>query len=151
MPLKAFAEALEPCGFDKKAFVACYGMAESVLAVSFAPLDLGLSVDHVDQHIMTMTGEAVPVDPMAGNVASYADCGMLLPGFEFSIRDDQNNEVGQRQCGEIYLKGPSIMSGYFKDEVATRAVLDMTQNDLRWSGQGQTLQSRGYYPKPLHG
>jgi len=123
LPLKEFAEALAPCGFDPKAFVACYGMAECVLAVSFAPLDLGLSVDYVDQDIMTSTGKAVPVDPSAGNVASYADCGVLLPGFELSIRDDQNNEVGPRQCGEIFLRGPSVMSGYFQDESSTQAVL----------------------------
>jgi fatty-acyl-CoA synthase len=123
LPLKDFAEALAPCGFDEKAFVACYGMAECVLAVSFAPLDLGLGVDYVDQDIMTTTGKAVPVDPDAGNVASYADCGVLLPGFELSIRDDQNNEVGPRQCGEIFLRGPSVMSGYFQDESSTRAVL----------------------------
>ena len=123
-PLQDFADALAPCGFDQKAFVACYGMAECVLAVSFAPLDLGLSVDHVDQDIMTSTGEAVPVDPQAGNVASYADCGVLLPGFELSIRDDENNELAPRQCGEIYLKGASVMSGYFQDKTSTKAVLD---------------------------
>lgn len=123
LPLKEFAEALAPCGFDPKAFVACYGMAECVLAVSFAPLDLGLSVDYVDQDIMTTTGRAVPVDPTVGNVASYADCGVLLPGFELSIRDDQNNQVGPRQCGEIFLRGPSVMSGYFQDKSSTQAVL----------------------------
>ena len=122
-PLQEFSDALAPCGFDQKAFVACYGMAECVLAVSFAPLDLGLSVDYVDQDIMTRTGKAVPVEPSVGKVASYADCGVLLPGFELSIRDDQNNEVAPRQCGEIYLKGSSVMSGYFQDETSTRAVL----------------------------
>lgn len=124
LPLKMFAETLAPCGFDAKAFVACYGMAECVLAVSFAPLNLGLSIDHVDQDVMTFTGEAIPLEPSAANVAAYADCGIPLPGFEFAIRDDQGNEVSERQCGEIYLKGPSVMSGYFKDEEATRAVLD---------------------------
>ena len=95
-----------------------------MLAVSFAPLNLGLSVDYVDQHIMTTTGEAVPANPALDNAASYADCGICLPGFEFSIRDDHNNEVDQRQCGEIFLKGPSIMSGYFQNDCATKAVLD---------------------------
>ena len=33
-------------------------------------------------------------------------------------------QVAERQCGEIYLKGPSVMSGYFQDEEATLAVLD---------------------------
>jgi fatty-acyl-CoA synthase len=105
VPLQQFAEALEPCGFDQKAFVACYGMAECVLAVSFAPLDLGLSVDHVDQDIMTNSGKAVPAEPGSGNIASYADCGLLLPGFEFSIRDDSNNELPERECHERIFPG----------------------------------------------
>ncbi len=124
VPLQAFAEALAPCGFDSKAFVACYGMAECVLAVSFAPLDLGLMVDHVDQEIMSTTGEARPVGPDAHNVATYADCGILLPGFEISVQDDHGNEVPERQCGEILLKGASVMSGYFQDKESTLAVLN---------------------------
>jgi fatty-acyl-CoA synthase len=124
LPLEAFAKALEPCGFDPKGFVACYGMAECVLAVSFAPLNLGLSVDYVDQDHMSDSGRAVPVSADAKNVASYVDCGAILPGFEFSIRDDDGKEVDERQCGEIYLRGASVMSGYFQDAESTRAVLN---------------------------
>lgn len=123
IPLRAFAEALAPCNFDPNAFVACYGMAECVLAVSFAPLDLGLSVDYVDQAVMSGSGEAKPVNPDHNNVAAYVDCGPVLPGFEFCIRDEQGNEVSERQCGEIMLRGPSVMSGYFRDEESSRAVL----------------------------
>ena len=123
VPLRAFAEALAPCNFDPKAFVACYGMAECVLAVSFAPLDVGLTVDYVDQEVMSDKGQALPAETGATNVAAYVDCGPVLPGFEFSIRDENGNEVEERQCGEIMLKGPSVMSGYFRDEEATRDVL----------------------------
>ena len=123
VPLQAFAEALAPCGFNPNAFVACYGMAECVLAISFAPLDLGLSVDYVDQEVMSTSGKALPVALNSANVAAYVDCGPMLPGFEYSIRDENGNEADERQCGEILLKGPSVMSGYFRDEETTRAVL----------------------------
>ena len=124
LPLQEFAQALAPCGFNEKAFVACYGMAECVLAVSFAPLDLGLSIDYVDQGEMAASGKAVPLDPSLGHAAAYADCGIVLPGFGISIRDESHDDVGERQCGEIYLKGPSVMSGYFQDPQSTQAVLD---------------------------
>jgi len=132
IPLKAFAEALAPCNFDEKAFVACYGMAECVLATSFAPLDLGLSVDSVDQGIMMSSGEARPVNRDAVNAVDYADCGILLPGFEMKIIDTDGKEVPERQCGEILLKGPSVMSGYFMDSESTQAVL----SDDGWLSTG---------------
>jgi fatty-acyl-CoA synthase len=34
--LRAFADKFAPSGFSEKAFVPCYGMAESTLAISFS-------------------------------------------------------------------------------------------------------------------
>ena len=121
--LQEFAEILEPCGFDQKSFVACYGMAECVLAISFAPLGEGLKIDVVDRNLMAETGEARVSNGDALGTSDYVDCGKLLPGFEFSIRDDNDVELSNRHCGHIYLKGPSVMRGYFEDEESTAAVL----------------------------
>lgn len=122
-PLVEFANILEPCGFDQKAYVACYGMAECVLATSFAPLGEGLNVDVVDRKIMADSGEARPSDGDAMSVSEYVDCGKLLPGFEFAILDDDGVEMGNRHCGHVYLKGPSVMRGYFHDQKSTAEVL----------------------------
>ena len=122
-PLLEFANILKPSGFDQKAFVACYGMAECVLATSVAPLGKGLNVDVVDRKIMADTGEARPSEGDAMSTSAYVDCGKLLPGFEFSILDDDGNEMANRHCGHIHLKGPSVMRGYFLDEKSTSEVL----------------------------
>jgi fatty-acyl-CoA synthase len=122
-PLEQFADILQPSGFDRRAFVACYGMAECVLATSFAPLGEGLNVDVVDKKLMAETGEAQPSNGNAISTSAYVDCGKLLPGFEFSILDDDGVELGNRQCGHIYLKGPSVMRGYFHDRQSTAEVL----------------------------
>ena len=122
-PLQEFADILQPSGFDQDAFVACYGMAECVLATSFAPLGEGLNVDVVDKNLMAETGEARPSNGDAISTSAYVDCGKLLPGFEFAILDDNGVELGDRHCGHIHLKGPSVMRGYFKDEKSTDEVL----------------------------
>ena len=122
-PLQEFADILEPSGFDEKAFVACYGMAECVLATSFAPLGEGLNVDVVDRKVMADHGEARPSSGDAISTSAYVDCGKLLPGFEFCILDDNGVEMANRHCGHIYLKGPSVMRGYFHDEKSTAEVL----------------------------
>jgi len=131
-PLEEFAAILQPSGFDRNAFVACYGMAECVLATSFAPLGEGLSVDVVDRKLMAETGEAKPSNGDAIATSAYVDCGKLLPGFEFSILDDDGVELGDRHCGHIYLKGPSVMRGYFKNESSTNEVL----SDDGWLNTG---------------
>ncbi|MGR9091907.1 MAG: AMP-binding protein, partial [Gammaproteobacteria bacterium] len=59
-PLLKFAEALATAGFDKKAFLPCYGLAESSLAVSFAPLHEGLSSEWVDGKHLSESQRAVP-------------------------------------------------------------------------------------------
>jgi len=122
-PLQEFADILEPSGFDQKAFVACYGMAECVLATSFAPLGEGLNVDVVDRKMMADHGEARPSSGDAISTSAYVDCGKLLPGFEFCILDDNGVEMENRHCGHIHLKGPSVMRGYFHDEKSTSEVL----------------------------
>ena len=98
-------------------------MAECVLATSFAPLGEGLKVDAVDRDLMAATGEAKPFDGDALSTSHYVDCGKLLPGFEFAIIDDDGNKLDDRHCGHIFLKGPSVMRGYYKDEASTAKVL----------------------------
>lgn len=40
--------------------------------------------------------------------------GLPLPGIEISIKDDDGNDLGQGQSGEICIRGPNVMVGYYK-------------------------------------
>ncbi len=120
--LVGFANAMKDMGFDPKAFVACYGMAECGLAVSFAPLREGVTVDNVDKDLITRTGKAVPVEGDA-EVLELVDCGRMLPSYELRITDGGGRTLPDRQCGHIQVRGPSVMRGYFNDPEATARVL----------------------------
>ena len=125
--LENFAERLAPSGFDAKAFVACYGMAECSLAVCFGPLGTGMQTDQVDSDLLAEQQKAEPVSsvPESGNDRSntFVKCGSALPGYEFEIRGSEGQVLSERRCGTLYLRGPSVMSGYFGDLKATREVL----------------------------
>lgn len=121
--LREFARALAPAGFKEEAFLPCYGMAECSLAVTFAPLNQGLKVDRVDAERLAVEAKAVPAVPGSGRVNEFVDCGRLLPGFELKILDAEGREAAERQIGTVYLRGPSVMSGYFQDPESTREVL----------------------------
>ena len=121
--LERFCQVLAPAGFNPKAFVACYGMAECGLAISFAPLNQGVNVDLVDKFLVSTTGQAKPTRSQ-GNALRLVDCGAVLPSYEFRICDGSGDEMGERQCGRILVRGPSVMRGYFNDPQATAEVLD---------------------------
>ncbi|HHJ14640.1 MAG TPA: fatty acyl-AMP ligase [Gammaproteobacteria bacterium] len=123
--LTRFAEALKPAGFNEKAFLACYGMAECSLAISFAPLFEGHSTDCVDGDHHSDHQEALPIhlSENPGRARCFVDCGKPLPEYEVEIRDDRGNVLADRLSGSIFVRGPSVMSGYFNAPEETAACL----------------------------
>jgi fatty-acyl-CoA synthase len=120
--LRTFAGALAPARFDARAFLPCYGMAECSLGVSFAAVAGGFAVDEVDAARLAHDGQALPA-AAAHKSTGFVDCGKPLPGYEVEIRDEAGRPLPDRRCGRIYLRGPSVMSGYFGNAEATGEVL----------------------------
>jgi fatty-acyl-CoA synthase len=123
--LELFADVLRPCGFDSRAFLACYGMAECTLGVSFSPLNGGFSTHHIDSDQLADNHKAVLLDSdePSGRGRHFVNCGYALPGFEIEIRDDDGSVLPDWHSGTIYLRGPSVMSGYFGLPEETNNVL----------------------------
>ncbi len=112
--LEHFAEMMEPAGFDRRAFLACYGMAECTLGISFSPLWSGFSTHYIDADHLSDNHEAVLIHDTGngGRGRHFVNCGVPLPNFEVEIRD-AGKVLGDWQTGVIHLRGPSVMSGYF--------------------------------------
>ena len=126
--LRPFADRLRPSGFDARAFLPCYGMAECSLAVCFAPLGQLLQTDHVDADLLSEKQIAVPVDPQSENgnskrFSTFVNCGAPLSEYDLEIRNSSGRVLPERHCGTLYLRGPSVMSGYFGDFQSSQAVL----------------------------
>ena len=121
--LEKFAKLLAPAGFKESSFVACYGMAECALAISFAPLEGGIELDHVDADYLSEHKQARLVDQDHSRAKRFVKCGVLLPDFELEIRDGSGNTLPDRHIGTIFLRGSSVMSGYYENVESTQAVL----------------------------
>jgi long-chain acyl-CoA synthetase len=50
----------------------------------------------------------------------YPSIGAALAPTEVTVRDASGVEVGESVLGELWVRGPSRMHGYFKDDEATR-------------------------------
>ena len=50
--------------------------------------------------------------------------GKIAEGFELKIVDERRNELPDGQIGEIAVRGPFLMKGYYNNSAATAEVLD---------------------------
>jgi len=123
--LHSFAEALAPSGFREDAFMPCYGMAECSLAISFSSLEEPVREDVIDSEYLSRTNEAVPMNEMSDptRARSFVNCGVPLPDYEVEIRNEDGQPLPDRCAGTIFVRGPSVMSGYFNEPEITAQTL----------------------------
>jgi fatty-acyl-CoA synthase len=142
--MSRFAEVFAPHGFNRKAFVASYGMAEATLAVSFAPLDKGLDIDQIDRERLAEAHVALPVDDAdkGDSRRGFAFCGPALPGHVIEVRGQDGEVLDDRLVGRIFVKGPSIARGYFGEpETSARIFKDgwLDTGDLGYLVGGEVV------------
>ncbi len=98
------------------------------MAVQRAVADKWLGLTHtpiVEGYGLTETSSGATCNEIMSTVYS-GDVGMPMPSTEISIRDDAENEVPVGQSGEICIRGPQVMRGYWQrpDETANAMTKD---------------------------
>jgi long-chain acyl-CoA synthetase len=68
--------------------------------------------------------------------------GQPLAQTECRIMDETEKEVPQGQCGELVMRGPQFMMGYWKEPQATAAVL---RDGWYWSGDIVRRDEQDFY------
>ena len=68
--------------------------------------------------------------------------GLPLPSTEIAIRDDDGNNLPLGEVGEICIKGPQVMAGYWNRPDETAKV--MTKDGFFKSGDMGFMDERGY-------
>jgi len=102
--LQRFADIFAPVGFDARAFMPSYGMAELCVGLSFGPRFGGFRIDTVGKR-------------------DFVSCGRPMAGHRVEIRDESGAPLPDGQVGRLFVEGPSVMPGYIDEPEATARVL----------------------------
>ena len=119
--LEGFSATLSVAGFRPQAFLPSYGMAETTLAISFIDTDAPIRIDAIDRHALKTQGRAVPARGDAAR--SFVVCGRPMSTSTVEIRDERGAVLPERHVGRIFVRTPSLMSGYFHNDEATASVV----------------------------
>jgi acyl-CoA synthetase (AMP-forming)/AMP-acid ligase II len=95
-----------------------------------APLGAELSVavaerigaPTVQGYGMTETSPVTHVCPIEPELSKPGTIGMPVPGTECRLVDSETREDAER--GELWVRGPQVMTGYLNNESATKATID---------------------------
>jgi long-chain acyl-CoA synthetase len=68
--------------------------------------------------------------------------GLPLPSIDVAIKDDEGRSIPQGESGEICIKGPNVMRGYYLQEEETRKAF--TPDGFMRTGDIGVMDDRGY-------
>ena len=90
---------------------------------------------------LSETSPAASIDPIG--VEKFSDSlGLPLPSTEISIQDDNGNHLNFNEPGEICIRGPQVMKGYWNNTEETKNV--MTSDGWFKTGDIGTMNEEGY-------
>ncbi len=118
--MQAFVDAFAPAGFKPSAFLPSYGLAEATLAVSIMPPGEGIVVELVEE---TELSGGEPRADRPQRYRAIVNCGKPVRDMRIEVRDDADASLPERAIGKVWASGPSIMAGYFRDDIATAACM----------------------------
>jgi fatty-acyl-CoA synthase len=124
--LQRFAGRLQPAGFRATSLLTAYGLAENGVAVTMSALEQEPEFDTVDLEIMQTKGiaqAALHSNGSNGTTRTVVSVGTPLPQSEVAIVNEAGEPLGERQVGEVLVRSPSLMLGYYGQPEASRHAL----------------------------
>jgi long-chain acyl-CoA synthetase len=108
-------------------------VADKWLAATGCPIVEGYGLSETSP---SATCNPTDTDAYSGTI------GLPLPSTEIAIRDDDNNDVKQGEPGEICIRGPQVMAGYWQRPDETAKVF--APDGFFKTGDIGVMDERGY-------
>jgi len=95
----------------------------------------------IEAYGLTETSPAACINPLSLSEFN-GSIGLPVPSTDLSIRDDEDRELGIGEIGEICIRGPQVMQGYWNRPDETANV--MTSDGFLRTGDIGIVDERGY-------
>ncbi|MCG7394123.1 AMP-binding protein [Microvirga sp. ACRRW] len=102
-------------GLKREALFAAYGLAECTVAVSFSRPSESVRFQTISRRQFMTQGVATPIEATSSDAWPIACVGPVLKEHEVMIVDNDGAPLPDRRQGQIYLRGPSVVHGYYKE------------------------------------
>lgn len=89
---------------------------------------------------LTEAAPVVSLNPFAG-VQKAGSIGLPLPGISVRVVDESDEDLPTGEIGELVVKGPNVMTGYFADDAATR---DKIRDGWLYTADMARMDEEGY-------
>jgi acyl-CoA synthetase (AMP-forming)/AMP-acid ligase II/acyl carrier protein len=114
--LERFTETFARHGFHARAHYPCYGLAEGTLMVT------GSAVGQGAVHVPALGGVASPSPAAGRQQGTLVHCGTVGAGLRVVIAHPKTRvRCRPGEVGEIWVAGPSVAQGYWRQSEATEA------------------------------
>ena len=138
--LQNFSKRYEDFGFDTKAMMPVFGLAESSVGLTFPPINRGPVIDFIDRNTFMQSGIARSAETHDDNALKFLSSGTPLAQHQIRIVDRAGHELPDRHEGQLQFKGPSSTTGYYRDTDKTRLLFDgrwLNTGDLAYIANGE--------------
>ncbi len=140
--MQHFVDVFGPAGFNPKAFMPSYGLAEATLAVTIMPPGEGIMVEMVEESALSGVA-ANPDHPK--RFRAIVNCGKPARDMAVEIRGADGDVLPERAIGKVWCSGPSLMVGYYRDDAATDACMAADSQGGVWLDTGDMGYISGGY------
>jgi acyl-CoA synthetase (AMP-forming)/AMP-acid ligase II len=111
--IDAFSALLAPAGFDRRAVLPAYGLAEATLAVCGKPLEADIHSVRMDSRALSVGRPVAVLDTDSTDEQWLVGCGQPVDErASVTIVDADGDELPAGVLGEIAVAGPSVAAGY---------------------------------------
>jgi len=140
-----FNGLLNTPGFEKVNFSALHLTLGGGMAVQRAVAERWKKVTGitlVEAYGLTETSPAACMNPL--DLAEYNSAiGLPIPSTEISIQDDEGRQMGVGDVGELCVRGPQVMKGYWQRPDETAKVL--TADGWLHTGDIAKMDAKGFF------